>query len=258
MKKSIATLLMVSLSMGMVGCKSVSTMFRTNVQGLYATPSFNYQSILSDKIAVAGVTFSRSDSTKRLNQPMYLSRFENELRDERPTYPVVSSTPLLQSLSSEKFEQVLTEFKTTNAVQADTLALLAQHNYPRYVVFTNVIADNVKKERHHYEAKEKRDGKKIMVNKVRSEVTREMSALTHIYDLNSKTLAWSGTVRKVDIDTNRYDKAPESHKALVILAQALSSEEKLYPYPAVPDVDGLLTKIFDGVAENLPELAAKS
>lgn len=253
MNKSIIAAVIVTTAL--TGCKS--TLFKTKVQGLYTVPAFTYQSINESKIAIGGIVYSGNENNRFNTSILQIQDFENQIRNERPNFTVVPAVSLKQSIPNDTYQQVMEEYKTSNTLRPASLQILAEHNYPRYVVFTNILADRIANARSEFEAKEKVNGVKIKVKKVKSETDRNISAQTHIFDLQSATLVWSGSVNKSKSAYKYYVKN-RSSQAIVQLAQALSGENNMYPFPEPAPLDDVMSYVFEGVAENLPEAPEKS
>lgn len=229
-KSIIATAIVVSI---LTGCKS--TQVDTQLEGLYTAQSFTHQSIKQNKISIGGIAYS-GDQISALNTPtLQIQNFEKELRDERPAFNVVSSDSLKQSIPSDVYQQVMDEYKTSHTLKPASLQILAEHNYPRYVVFTNILADNVTNSRNEFE------------DKVKSSTDRSVSAQTHIFDLQSASMVWSGSVSKNKSAANTY----------IVAQQAATDADKAYPFPDPTSLDDVMMSIFDSVSQNMPQPAKK-
>lgn len=241
MKKSIIATTFVVMSL--TGCKS--TEVKTNLEGLYTAQSFTHQSISQSKISIGGIAYS-GDQMTRFNTPaLQMQDFEKKLRDQRPAFKVVPSVALKQSIPTDVYQQVMEEYKTSNTLKPASLQILAEHNYPRYVVFTNILTDNVTNSRSEFEAKEEVDGENVNLQKVKAATDRRVSARTHIFDLQSASMVWSGSVSKNKSAYNTYVK----------LAQAATGEDKAYPFPDPTSLDDVMLSIFASVAQNMPQPA---
>ena len=249
MKKSLIAITLAVTAM--TGCKSLS-LFKTKVDGLYTVPSFTYQSVLDNSIAVGGVVYSAQQDENPALVQMQIQDFERELKDERPGYRVIPAVQLKHKMPADSYAQIMDEYQSSGNLSPASMKVLADHNYPRYVVFSNIIDDGISHERSEFEAKEKRNGVKVTVMKVKSETDRKVSAISHVFDLQAASLVWSGTVNKSDYESAYFVKMPQSQRVIAQLAQALTGDDKLYPYPAPSPLKDVMTRIYEGVAENLP------
>lgn len=245
MKKTIIATAIVVISL--TGCKS--TQVETELDGLFTAQSFTHQSIQQSKISIGGIAYS-GDQMTRFNTPaLQMQSFEKELRNKRPAFKVVSSDSLKQSIPTDVYQQVMDEYKTSHTLAPASLQILAEHNYPRYVVFTNILADNVTNSRREFEDKEEVDGVKVKMQKVKSGTDRSVSAQTHIFDLQSASMVWSGSVSKNKSSANTY--------VVAQLAQTAPDADEAYPFPDPTSLDNVMMSIFASVAQNMPQPAKK-
>lgn len=243
MNKSIIATTIVVISL--TGCKS--TQVDTELEGLFTAQSFTHQSITQSKISIGGIAYS-GDQMSRFNTPaLQMHNFEKELRSERPAFNVISSDSLKQSIPSDVYQQVMDEYKTSHTLKPASLQIFAEHNYPRYVVFTNILADNVTNSRSEFEDKEEVDGEKVTMQKVKASTDRSVSAQTHIFDLQSASMVWSGSVSKNKSAASTY----------VVAQLAATDADKAYPFPDPTSLDDVMMSIFDSVSQNMPQPAKK-
>lgn len=228
----------------------------TQVAGLKKSPTFTYPSIAKGKMAVGGVA-SASGTMDEGKRSSYANLLRTALMEERKEYNIAPVGVVINKLGSQ-YNTVINELQTTGSLSDKSVALLkAKVPDVRYVSFARIENDEVNSDRNERSETDK-DGKTIPNSqKVITTSQRAVTASLNIYDLQTGEVVWTGSVTKSLSNSHQFDKEKENDLVSVIKAikgdNISTSVDQKYPFPTPPDSSKVLSRVFVGFGENLPE-----
>ncbi|MDM8523104.1 hypothetical protein QUF80_07010 [Desulfococcaceae bacterium HSG8] len=241
-----------------IGCSSMKKLFRAEVSGLVKDPSFSYQAVVKEKMAVGGVVslVSQLNNSQRNN---YANVLRAHFVDERKTFQVAPVFSVIKALGQEEYSQMLSDYKDSGGIDDIWLNKLSGKIKARYVIFTSIQSDDIEntrekeKEDKYEDNKDKKKDKKK--KKVFSRSIRSVSATMNIYDLQQKYIVWSGTVTQKKTRETEYEEQKDDAIIGIIKAatKTQTSDDDLYLYPQPPRSNEVVAMVFRGFAENMPE-----
>jgi len=254
MKKLILLLAVTSL---LVACK-------TQVLGLQQHPSFTYETVTHNRFVIGGVVSAVAplDDVTRMRFSDLMGRI---FAEEKPELAMMRAGYLNRAMGHEPFEQMLDAYRETGVIGIVDAALV-RRTFPdiRYLMLAHIEQDQVTQNHGQTEtgvADSEDDAKKGEYEQVRVDVsmtaTREMGVTLSIYDLRQDVMAWSGYVSGSETNSNdssrtfNKDKRWKEELADVFVDSLIGLNSGEYPAP--PSQDEVLSDIFEGFAENMPE-----
>jgi len=250
-------ILLLAITSMLIACKA-------QVVGMQQHPSFTYELVTHNRFVIGGVVSATAplDDVSRMRFSDLMGRVFIE---EKPEMKIVRAGFLNRALGHEPFENMLDAYRETGVIAAADAALV-RRVFPdvRYLMLAHIEQDQVRRNHDQSEtdvADSKEDAKKGDYDQVRVDVsmttTREMGATLTIYDLRQDVMAWTGYVSGSETNSNDTSRTFNKDKrwkeelvdAFVDSLTGLNSGE----YPAPPSQDEVLSGIFEGFAENMPE-----
>lgn len=236
----------------------------THVEGLQADPRFTYAAVMSGRIAVGGVVSAWEDLPPPVRS-QYADIFARALREERPSYPLMSPSGVSTAMGVRAYEAMLRQYRDYGGLGPQDFRA-AHQGLPdiRYLALARLERDDIAHDRSEYEQDEMKEDKKgkskptgRVIVTIRHETSRIVAATLHIYDLWEGRLVWSGLVTKSSTesneDRNTYSKGDSWKDELLVSVVKGVVLDEADPYPAPPPLHQLLEWTFEGFAENLPE-----
>jgi len=237
---------------------------KTQVIGMQQHPSFTYETLMQSRFVIGGVvsTVTPLDDMTRMRFSDLMGR---TFAEEKPRLVIMRTGHVLKALGYEPFEQMLNAYRQSGVIDPLDAALL-RRAFPdiRYLMLARIEKNHVSQNHDQTEtdvADSSEDAKKGDYDQVQVDVslttTREMGATLTIYDLKQNVMAWSGYVRGSDTNSNDSSRTFNKDKrwkeelvdVFIDTLIGLNSGE----YPAAPSQDEVLSDIFEGFAENMPE-----
>jgi hypothetical protein len=233
---------------------SLSTGCATPVAGLKADPSFTYDSVLNDKIAIGGVGAYAGLDEQATAQ--YSSLLKTMIQEERGEYEIAPPGTLKSQLGDDVYASMMKTFSATGSLDQAGLDALTNYRAARYVAFCIIESDDVATDRQLAYQKDKQGRNIPSSEKIVKTAIRTVSANLAIYDARSQKRVWSGSVSKAITSNQEY--SPERTNVLVDIVKAAQNAEEQtddekYPPPAAPSTDQVLAQVFKGFAENMPK-----
>lgn len=244
MKQFSPAILVAIFALVLSSCSGMKNLLKAPVVGLTQDPEFTWQSASDGKFVVGGVV-SQSDSMDQNSSTRTAGLLFSSLQDKRKDLVTQPLSAILNTNTQENHNQMLSEYKTTTGVGTQQLEKIDSLTDNRYIILASIQSNTIEKSRKENEAK-----------KIVSEITRKIAVTFHVYDLQKKSVAWSGTITQKDTKNTEYEKKADDGAIITIvkvIADAQDTEDTKYPYPQVPETDDVLIKVFKGFAGRMPE-----
>ena len=230
-----------------IGCSSA------RVVGLKKSADFTYDNVYTGRLAVAGFTSSVEEMPK--NQKIsYANMLKSEILEKQGSLSVGSTGMVQKKLGDKRYNQLMSEFEEMGTINPSLLSNLKNNRPQRFLVFARVESNDVEQDRDentHYDKYGTPD-----YTTITSKASRSMNVGVQVYDLLKNEISWQGTLTRTMTNSNDFRKEEEGGLVKLVKAikgtQAVDKDAK-YPYPAAPKARVVLTQIFKGFAENLPE-----
>jgi len=255
-------LMVVLLSMFLlVACK-------TPVVGMQQHPSFTYETVMQNQIAIGGVV-STVDQLTDVERIRFSDILFRELVDEREGIQIIRAGLVVKAMGLEQHQQWLDDYMLTGTIAySDTSFLREKFPHARYLVLSRIELHDVSSSHSETEtdvADSKEDREKGEYEFVRVDVSlktkRQMGVSLAVYDLQQKLMVWSGYISNTDTNSNDASRTFDKHNRWrEELADAFIDaliDEKRNNYPAPPPLEHVLAGVFSGFAENMPEPGKK-
>jgi hypothetical protein len=230
------------------------------MNGLYQDPSFTYESMSQQGIAIGGVSTpeDKANNTTVVSLRAELSElFREAIINQRPGIILMPAGDIAQALGP-KYEPMMAYYSYRD-VAADEYLKLIQSNtqHIRYVVFANIPTNSVGQSRSDDDSG------------VYYQSYRNMTVSVKIYDLATSQIVWSGSLSESASTQNTYRTSPivnstntndgsQPSMTAILISEAMAGVEKTQidkhaTYPNPPGTQPLATQIFNDIARNLPK-----
>lgn len=253
--KTVSLLLLVMMFVS--GCK-------TEVQGKLHDESFTYESAAHYPFVVGGVV-SMIDTVSIEQHLLYSDILIREFIDERPEFTLYKTGRLIMTTSEAGYLAWMEDYLKTGEVRRE-FSKLIRMIYPnaRYLVFCRIEENQVTQNHTENEtdvADSDEDRKRGEYEYVQVDIslnsTRQVRATLNIYDLDQNITVWSGHIAEIKTHSNNFSrtfhKESRWRDELIdsFVGMMIGIDDQGYPEP--PSLESLLTSVFEGFAENMPE-----
>ena len=228
----------------------------TRVTGLQSDPSFTYQNLSRDGIAIGGVSYLFGRNFPAMQDQMASLLKESIIR-ERPDIIVQPVYLVPGALGQAEYRRMLADYWATGEVAETWLEQLSgAAGRTQYAVFARIERDDF--------ATSESSG--ADTNTTTYTMSRTVRTSFQVYDLTRRISVWSGSLSKTKSRSTKVrEEEEESHGILGdliedIVESVVQDALGLTPtptapssYPKAPELTELLRSIFEGFAEHLPE-----
>ena len=232
------------------GCSFFHALSRPKLIGLTQDPSFTFESIQTGKMAIGGiVSVAFNDEMNDSLQDVLSYRLLSQLREQRESYAILPVSELINNLGGAPYDSLLEAYRNNDGLDERSLESLSEFTEARYLIFARIQTNFVSRIRVNVRQEDNED------DKIRSDATRKVRILMHIYDCQKKILAWSGAIVKSKTHQKDYEKQEKStlFQVIDVVLGDDETEDDLYPYPDTPSLDEIATAIFKGFGQHLPD-----
>ncbi len=241
---------------------------KTQVAGLQQDPSFDKAALRASPILIAGVV-----EVNKKPQVAEVVHRGNVLRQailkERKGLMLVQTQALVDKLGESTMLQLWQAYQAHGGVDTKVLGKIHQlFPQARYIVLSRIEQNQTRQYRDTSEEDET-DWEGKPTGRFRYTISqvaeRNMTVSLLFYDIKSKIIAWSGQVQDSDAivneSTDTFNKNNSIGESIIagMTSQMVGNLTggfmglKEPDKPAIPPVDPLLVRIYQGFAENLPE-----
>jgi len=225
----------------------------TTLTDVYRSPNFTYQSIINDNIGVGGVT-STVRPLSRGQKNAYGNLLWNSIIGHYPGMRVMPPGDMVRALGPRRYQRMMHYYRQYSVMPDDIFPVLKQHILRlNYLVFARITQNSISHNRYQSHNDFQND------DNVEFRTARTLRVGLKIYNISTRQLAWSGSIKTSSGNHNSYsalhvgdDKTENvALTALNLLGQLMLDQDHSYPPP--PPTADLLRDVFKRFAKALPK-----
>lgn len=228
----------------------------TKVEGLFVKDDFKAPQIQRGGM-VAGGVIAEPGKFDLLQSNNFSNSMVAGIQSKREYIRINPSSTLINAAGKAQYTEIMNQFATGDLDQATLGKVGAKLKGTRYLALAKIDANNTEKDRVETQAQQikNKDGSSYwQPGKITKSHKRSLIVTMVIYDLESKSVAFTGQVRKTSENSKEYEKNLASLIVSVVNAAKDKSEEETYPTPEAPQTRDVLQDVFAGFGQNLPKV----
>jgi hypothetical protein len=224
--------------------------------GLQHDPTFTYQNVASDGIAVAGVVHPLGYGERRMDREQATDYLRLQILRYRDDINVRPSGVIRVAIGEGFYQELLDVYERggeLNLAHETALREIVREQV-RYVIFARIDQDNIGR-RQRETTKGKDEEQQDILEYITS---RHISTEFLVYDAYEGRQVWRGHFAGRRSNKNSYvlaDTEIEDEQDLleIIVGVILDADAPEPTYPPPPSLNGLLAGVFKNFAKSLPE-----
>lgn len=227
----------------------------TKVDGLMLSEAMTYDN-LAERELIAGGVVNATGAIDLGESSSWAQQMKSRIMDQRKGLSVLDVSAVTARMGAAKYKTLLDSYQKNAGLSAEQMEEVKKAvGGPKFFALARINRNSLQKDTSETNGSEYKDSdgkKRYRPGEVVRTHRREMSVTMHVYDLNKKELAFTGSVTKSEATSNRYEKNLVSGVVSIINASRGESAEQ-YPWPSPPGEGVVLDPIFKGFAQNFPK-----
>jgi hypothetical protein len=228
----------------------------TKVEGLLVKDDFTAPQIQRGGMVAGGVV-AEPGKFDLLQSNNFSNAMVAAIQSERDYIKIGPPSLLINAAGKTQYAEIMDRFSTADLDEPTLTRVAAKLKGTRYLALAKIDANTTEKTGYETEARESKDKNGVVTRepgKVHRAHKRSLIVTMTIYDLQSKSVAFTGQVKKNRETTKDYEKNLVTGIMSLVNAVKDKSQEDVYPTPEAPQTRDVLQEAFAGFGQNLPKV----
>lgn len=228
----------------------------TKVEGLFVKDDFKAPQIQRGGMVAGGVV-AELGKFDLLQSNNYSNAMLAAIQAEREYIKMSPASVFINAAGKDQYAKIMNAYAVADLDEPTLGRIASKLKGARYLALAKIDANNTKlteKETDPREVKNKNGEITREPGKVSKVHERTLLVTMTIYDLQTRSVAFSGQVKKTKEDRREYEKTLATTIISVLNAAQRRSQEEIYPTPEAPQTRDVLQSVFAGFGQNLPNV----